>query len=181
MNRSIRGSVLMLALVAWAACFAVAQQKGGMLNAETLKKVVPATYFFRGQSAPVQVRNSAGFGTADGKLTLAALVDTSGYASDVVEKYQGLLVTEEKLRVEGTDLPAGAYGFGFEKDGKFVVMDVGAHDLLSVAFHTDQDLRRAVPLQIIADPSSGPSSDQGSDRGSYRLYAGKKWVSLKLQ
>jgi len=48
-------------------------------------------------------------------------------------------------------------------------MDVGAHDLLSVPFHTDANLPRAVPLKIVAD------------QGLYRLYAGKKWVSLKAQ
>jgi len=169
-NRPLRGSVLILSFVLLAGLFASAQQEGtGALSAEALKKVVPATYFFRGQSAPVQLRNSAGFRTADGKLAPAGLVDTSGYASDVAQKYQGFLITEEKLSIEGTELTAGAYGFGFDKDGKFVVMDVGAHDLLSVPFHTDHNLPRAVPLKIVAD------------EGSYRLYAGKKWVSLKVQ
>lgn len=160
----------MLLFVLLAVLSASAQQEGaGTLNAEALKKVVPSSYFFRGQSAPVQLRNSAGFRTADGMFTVAGLVDTSGYASDIQQKYQGFLIAEQKLSIEGSDLPAGAYGFGFGKDGKFIVMDVGAHDLLSVSFHTDANLHRAVPLTIVAD------------QGSYRLYAGKKWVSLKVQ
>ena len=115
MNRPLRGSVLILSFVLLAGLFASAQQEGtGALSAEALKKVVPATYFFRGQSAPVQLRNSAGFRTADGKLAPAGLVDTSGYASDVAQKYQGFLITEEKLSIEGTELTAGAYGFGFD-------------------------------------------------------------------
>ena len=66
MNRPLRGSVLILSFVLLAGLFASAQQEGtGALSAEALKKVVPATYFFRGQSAPVQLRNSAGFRTAD--------------------------------------------------------------------------------------------------------------------
>ena len=169
-NRSVRDRVWIFSFVFLAALFASAQQVGvGTLDAEALKKAVPATYFFRGQSAPVQLRNSAGFRTADGKVALAGLVDTGGYASDIAQKYQGFLIAEEKLTIEGSDLPSGAYGFGFEKDGNFVVMDVGAHDVLSVPFHTDQNLPRAVPLKIVAD------------QGSYRLYAGRKWVSLKLQ
>jgi hypothetical protein len=169
-RRSLRSSILIFSFALLAALFVSAQQEAaGVLNAEALKKVVPATYFFRGQSAPVQLRNSAGFTSANNMFTLAGLVDTSGYASDVQEKYQGFLITEVKLTIEGSDLPAGAYGFGFEKDGNFLVMDVGAHNLFSVPFHTDQNLPRAVPLKIIAD------------QGSYRLYAGKKWVSLKLQ
>ena len=46
------------------------------------------------------------------------LVDTSGYASDVQAKYQGLLITEVKLDLQGTELPPGQYGFGFSQDGE---------------------------------------------------------------
>lgn len=168
-NRFLRGCILILSFALMPALFSSAQEGAGVLSAETLKKVVPASYFFRGQSAPIQLRNSAGFSTANGMFTLAGMVDTSGYASDIQQKYQGFLITEVKISIEGSDLPPGAYGFGFEKDGNFVVMDVGAHDLLSVLFHNDQKLPRAVPLKIVAD------------QGSYRLYAGKKWVSLKAQ
>src|SRR5271170_6352469 len=128
MSRSRRG-LLIVSFALLAAAFASAQESAGTLSAEALKKVVPSTYFFRGQSAPVQLRNSAGFTTANGMFALAGLVDTSGYASDIQQKYQGFLITEVKLSIEGSDLPAGAYGFGFEKDGNFAVMDVGAHDL----------------------------------------------------
>jgi hypothetical protein len=141
----------------------------GVLGAEDVKRVVPASYFFRGQSASVQLRNSAGFRASDGKLVLVGLVDTSGYSTDVAEKYQGFLITEMKLSIEGSELPPGEYGFGFSKDGKLTVMDVGKNDLLSVSSHLDENLHRAVPLKIVAD------------QGSYRLYAGKKWVSLKAQ
>jgi hypothetical protein len=140
-----------------------------VLGAEDLKRVVPASYFFRGQSASVQLRNAAGFRALDGKLVLAGLVDTSGYSSDVAEKYQGFLITEIKLSIEGSDLPPGQYGFGFSKQDKFTVMDVGNNELLSVPSHLDQNLQHAVPLKIAAD------------QGSYRLYAGKKWISLKPQ
>ena len=147
---------------------ALAQQpKPGVLGAEDLKKLLPPAYFFRGQSATVQVRNSGGIATADGKFVLASLVDTSGYASDLQAKYQGLLITEVKLNVAGSELAPGEYGFGFVKDGKFLVMDVGANDLLNVAATTDDKLAHPVPLKIV------------QDGGGYRLYAGRKWVSLK--
>jgi len=48
-------------------------------------------------------------------------------------------------------------------------MDVGANDVLSVSAKTDDKLHPAVPLKIV------------EDGGAYRLYAGKKWVSLKTQ
>jgi hypothetical protein len=142
------------------------QPKAGLLSGEEIKKVVPGVYFFRGQSAPVQLRNSAGFSAPDGKLVLAGLVDTSGYATDVQSKYQGFLITEVKLNIQGSELAPGEYGFGFSKEGKFLVMDVGANDLLAVAHHTDDKLQRPVPLKIV------------EDGGGYRLYFGRKWITL---
>jgi hypothetical protein len=157
-----------LAVVIFSCLLLSAQQlKPGVLSADDIRKVVPATYFFRGQSAPVQLRNSAGFSGTDGKLVLAGLVDTSGYASDVQAKYQGFLITEVTLNIEGTELRPGEYGFGFSQDGKFIVMDVGANDLFSVTGKVDQKLPRPVPLKVV------------EDGGAYQLYAGRKWVSLK--
>ena len=164
MKRRVGMAVMLLS------CLLLAQQpKPGVLGGDDLKKVVPATYFFRGQSAPVQLRNSAGFSGADGKLVLAGLVDTSGYASDVQAKYQGFLITELKLNIEGSELAPGEYGFGFSKEGKFLVMDVGANDLFTVADKIDDKMPHPVPLKIV------------EDGGAYRLYSGRKWVSLKAE
>src|SRR5712691_3692586 len=134
-----------------------------VLSSDELKKVVPAEYFYRGQKAPVQVRNSGGFQLADGKMTLAALVDASGYSTAIQQKYQGLLITEAKLKIGDATVAPGQYGFGFTAEGKFVVMDVANDDVLSVAFQTDGALPRAVPLKLV-EAGNG-----------YKLYAGKKW------
>ena len=155
---------LMLAMVG----SAVAQQATKhVLSADELKKAVPAEYFFRGQKAPVQLRNAVGLQLADGKMALAALVDASGYSTAIQQKYQGMLITEIKLNVGGSSLAPGQYGFGFSADGKFNVMDVGNNDVLSTASQTDAALQHAVPLKLV------------EDGGGYKLYAGKKWVALK--
>jgi hypothetical protein len=138
-----------------------------LLSADELKKAVPAEYFYSGQKAPTQLRNSGGFQLADGKMTLAALVDASGYSTAVQQKYQGMLITENKLSVGGSELAPGQYGFGFSADGKFVVMNVANEDVLSAPYQTDAELKRAVPLKMIEDGAG------------YKLYAGKKWVSVK--
>jgi hypothetical protein len=159
-----------LGMIASAFSPLIAQQaRIGVLGADDLKKALPKDYFFRGQSAPVQLRNSAGIRSQADKLVLAALVDNSGYAADLQAKYQGLLITEVKLDIEGSSLSPGEYGFGFTKDGKFVVMDVGASDLLSASVKIDNSLQRPVPLKIV------------ENGGAYRLYAGKKWVEIKIQ
>jgi hypothetical protein len=137
-----------------------------LLSADELKTTVPADFFFRGQKAPTQLRNSAGFQRADGKVTLASLVDVSGYSTALQQKYQGMLITESKLNIGGSALAPGEYGFGFAAD-KFVVMNVAGEDALSISYQTDTEMKRPVPLKLVEDGAG------------YRLYAGKKWVALK--
>ena len=172
MNR--RQSLLSVGLMALMAVAAVAQKaepkpKPGVMSAEEVKTLAPATYFFRGQSATVQTRNTSGFAVAGGKLVFAGLVDTSGYSSAVQEKYQGLFITEVKLKVDGKMLAPGQYGFGFLADGTFLIQDVGANDLFSAPTAADDTLKRAVPLKFVAEG------------GGYRLYAGKKFVVVKVE
>jgi hypothetical protein len=140
-----------------------------LLSSDELKKAVPSEYFFRGQKAATQARNSAGFQLADGKMTMAALVDASGYSTAIQQKYQGLLITEAKLNIGGATLASGQYGFGFTADGKFVVMDVANDDVLTVPSQTDGALPRAVPLKMV---------EAG---GGYKLYAGKKWIGIETE
>ncbi len=144
-----------------------AQASKHLLSADELKKAVPAEFFFRGQKAPVQLRNAVGFQNADGKMFMAALVDASGYSTAIQQKYQGMLITETKLNIGGSELPPGQYGFGFTSDGKVTVMDVANNDVLSAASQTDSALQHAVPLKLVEDGNA------------YKLYAGKKWVEIK--
>jgi hypothetical protein len=137
-----------------------------LLSGEELTKVVPAEFFFAGQKAATQMRNATGFEAAEGKVVFAALVDTSGYSTAVQQKYQGLFVSETKLNIGGSELTAGAYGFGFEAD-KFVVMNVADQDMLGVPFQTDTSLKRPVPLKFV------------EEGGAYKLYAGRKWIAVK--
>jgi hypothetical protein len=139
-----------------------------LLSADELQKAVPSEFFFRGQKAPTQIRNSAGFQTADGQMTFSALVDASGYATGIQQKYQGMLITESKLEIGGSELPPGEYGFGFAAD-KFVVMNVANDDVLSVPCQTQTDLKRAMPLKMVEDGAS------------FKLYSGKKWVAVKAE
>jgi hypothetical protein len=141
-----------------------AQGSNTILKPADTQKLLPASVFYRGQSATTQLRNSGGVKFADGFYVLATLVDTSGYSTDLQTKYQAWFVTEVPIKVGGQSLPAGVYGAGFV-GGKFVVTDVGAHDVLSVSSTDDADLKRPMPLQVIADPAGG-----------FRLYALRHYV-----
>lgn len=160
-----KGLFVVLVAVLAAGLASAQNDKPGLLTAQDVKKVAPSTYFFRGQSAPVQLRNSVGLRASGGKLVLVGLVDTSGYASDIKEKYQGFFITEVKVKVEDSEVSPGQYGFGF-KDGKFLVMDVGANDLASVSSKKDDQIAHPVPLKLVQDGTS------------YKLYQGKNWVSI---
>jgi hypothetical protein len=131
--------------------------------------ILPATVFFQGKTAPVQSRNSGGVRFGDKSLMLAALVDTSGYSSQVQEKYQAYLITESAIDIDGHRLAPGAYGCGFLSNS-FVVMDIGGHDLFTAHITRDDNLRRPTPLQVMAAPEAG----------KYRLYAGRNFVVFQL-
>ncbi len=145
----------------------LAQGGDTILKPADTQKLLPASVYYKAQSAPTQLRNSTGVKFADGFYLLATMVDTSGYSSDVAAKYQAYFITEIPIKIGGQSLPAGIYGIGFVGGGKFIVTDVGAHDVMTASSATDDGLKRPMPLQIIADPTGG-----------FRLYGGRKYVVL---
>jgi hypothetical protein len=68
-------------------------------------------------------------------------------------------------------LKPGAYGFGFLGGGKFVVMDLGANDVLQGSSQHDGEMKHPIPLQVVASSSAG----------SYRLYVGRDYVEFHRQ
>lgn len=137
-----------------------------ILKPADAQKLLPDKVYYKAQSASAQLRNSGGVKFADGYYVLATLIDISGYSSDVAAKYQAYFVTEVPIKIGGQSLPAGAYGVGFVGD-KFVVTDVGAHDVLTVGSSNDQEMKRPVPLQVTTDLA-----------GVFRLYEGRKFVTF---
>ena len=143
------------------------QSAGGtVLTAAETTKMLPASVWFKGQSATTQLRNSGGVKFADGMYVLASLVDTSGYSSDVQEKYQAYFITEVPIKIEGHELAPGSYGVGFIAGDKFNVLDVGAHELFTVGSHKDTEMKRPMPLKVVADG------------GGFRLYFGRNYVGF---
>jgi hypothetical protein len=155
----------MLAVTMMAPGAMKAQGGDTVLKPVDAQKLLPASVFYRAQSATTQLRNSGGVKFSDGYFVLATMVDTSGYSSDVSSKYQAYFIAEVPIKIGGQSLPAGVYGVGFVADNKFVVTDVGAHEVLTVSTATDDGLKRPTPLQVLADPAGG-----------FRLYAGRRYV-----
>ena len=164
MTKLIAGAAMMVALgtSGWMAAQAAA---GMVLKPADLEKLFPAKVYYNGQTAPVEMRNTGGVKFADGHYVLAGLVDTSGYSTGVASKYQGYLITEVPLKIEGKQLPAGAYGFGFLDGDRFLATDLGGNDVFTAHTTKDTALTRPRPLQVTDDSAGG-----------FRLYAGRSYV-----
>ena len=155
----------MTALMMVAPLAATAQGGDKILVPADMQKLLPASVYYKGQSATTQLRNSGGVKFADGSFVLATLVDTSGYSTDIQAKYQAYFIAEVPIKIAGQSLPAGVYGVGFVADNKFVVTDVGAHDLVTASSANDDEIKRPMPLKVTTDPAGG-----------FRLYEGRRYV-----
>jgi len=162
----IRLALLMFTGLLFAASGAAAGTEAVLKTSDITSKIFPEQVFFRGQVAPVQMRNTGGVRFSDDVFVLVGMVDSSGYSTAIRQKYQAYLISEVALEISGQKLPPGAYGVGFISGEKFVVMDLGAHDLFQSDSSKDSDMKRPVPLQVV---SSG---------GKYRLYAGRSFVEF---
>ena len=162
-------AAIVLSLICGLPLPALAQDPATVLVGPDLFRVVPPGFYFQGLSAPTQRRNSAAarFGTT--RFVIAALVDTSGYAAEVREKYEGFLITDSPITINGTDLGTGAYGFGFSNDGKLNILDLAGNQLLSVATTKDNQTRRPRPLMM---------SKSGS---GVRLYRGRDYAQIEAK
>ncbi|MEP6920176.1 MAG: hypothetical protein ABI967_03545 [bacterium] len=146
-----------------------AQEQTVILAGAELSRVVPPGFYFQGLTATTQVRNSAAARFGANRHVIAGLVDTSGYAADVRSKYEGFLIADFAIAINGSDLGIGAYGFGFSNDGKLKVMDLAGNEILSVSTTKDAQLKRPRPLMM---------TKSGNE---VRLYNGKDYAVISAK
>jgi hypothetical protein len=148
---------------------AQAQDSVTVLTGEDLTRVVPPGFYFQGLTAPTQMRNSAAARFGAKRFVIAGLVDTSGYSADVRAKYEGFLITDSPIQINGSDLNVGAYGFGFSNDGKMQVLDLAGNPILSVTTTKDTETKRPRPLSFakVGD--------------SIRFYNGRDYVTISAK
>jgi hypothetical protein len=172
MTRSCYVRVVGLAFASFVGGFHVismAQSYPAILTGGELQRVVPTSFYFEGQAGPTQMRNAAAVRLAEKSYVVAALVDTSGYSSDVRGKYEGFLITDSPISLGGAELGTGAYGFGFASDGKVNIFDVGGKQILSTESKKDDGLKGPRPLMMT----------KAAD--GVRLYKGKNYVTIALK
>ncbi|HEY3025184.1 MAG TPA: hypothetical protein VGJ55_03435 [Pyrinomonadaceae bacterium] len=148
---------------------AKAQDRAVVLAGAELSRVVPPGFYFQGLSAPTQMRNSAAARLGTSRYVIAGLVDTSGYAADVRAKYEGFLITDSAITINGSGLGTGAYGFGFSNDGKLNILDLAGNEILSVSTTKDSQMKRPRPLMMTRSGNG------------IRLYNGKDYAVIAFK
>ncbi len=144
------------------------QTKPEILAGDNLKRVVPTSFYFAGQSAETQTRNSAAAKFGENRFVIVGLVDTSGYSTEISGKYEGFFVTDSPVRIGDKELNVGAYGFGFSKD-KINIFDLSSKQILSVNTTNDAEMKRPRPILMT------------SDAKGVRLYKGKNYVLISAK
>ncbi|HEX8457857.1 MAG TPA: hypothetical protein VF656_11215 [Pyrinomonadaceae bacterium] len=169
-QRSLTSLFLLLALVASLPAATSAQGSApAILSGAQLARVVPAGFFFEGQSAPTQMRNAAAARFGARQHVVAGMVDTSGYSADVRSRYEGFFIVDTPVVVGGQELATGAYGFGFVENNRFTISDVGGTQVFTVNTEPDRNLRRPRPLMMTRAASG------------VRLYSGRRYVTITLR
>jgi hypothetical protein len=159
-------AALTLIVVASIVVPVLAQDKATILTGAELTRTVPAAFYFQGQSAPTQMRNSAAARFGSNRFVIVGMVDTSGYSAEIRARYEGFFITDSSITVGGEMLSTGAYGFGFSSDGKLNIIDLANNNVISVAITKDSALRRPRPLMMTIDGTN------------VRLYRGRDYVVI---
>jgi len=157
---------LAVALAALVPAPAAAQEK---LEGKAFDSAFVKDFYLEGNAIPTQKRNTVILKGADGKRMVFGLLDTTGYSTEVQQKYAGMMILERKATLGGVAVGTGAYGFGVVKGtpaegpGKLVVYDVAGAKVGEAAAQWDAALAQPVPLQFV----------------NGRLYVGRHWVEIK--
>jgi hypothetical protein len=173
MRRSSWGLYVGLITVVLALCVqkGAAQGQFELIKGKDFDGAVPKDFYLEGNAIPTEKRNAVLLKTPSGSRVLVALIDTTGYSSQVQKKYVGMLITEGDLSVNGQPVGVGSYGFGLEKadagDGKLRLYNQAGAQVAECAARKDADLKQPRPLQVVL----------GKDGA--RLYIERYWVEIR--
>jgi len=111
----IIGSIAMVCLLAAWPNPARAQGGFELVTGDAFTRAVPGDFYLEGNRIPVEKRNAALLKNPKGARVVLGLIDTTGYSSQIQQKYMGMLITETKISVCGNALGVGSYGLGLER------------------------------------------------------------------
>lgn len=145
------------------------------VTGKAFDSALPNDFYLEGNRIPTVKRNAALLKTPAGARVLFALIDTTGYSSQIQQKYIGMLITEARISICGQTVSVGSYGFGLHKpaptsdeDAKFFLYNQAGEKVAECAVRKDAQIKPPKPLQAIVD--------QGA---SARLYLGRYGLEVK--
>ena len=113
-------------------------------------------FYLEGNAIPTQARNAALVKTPSGKRVLFALIDTTGYSSQIQQKYEGMIISEGTFTVGGQTIGVGSFGFGHTKppatsneDMKLYIYDQAGSKVAECSGKKDAGLASPMPLQVV--------------------------------
>jgi hypothetical protein len=170
-------SALVLVVLAYVALPVHLRAQGAfeVVTGKDFDAALPKDFYLEGNAIPTQKRNAALVKTPAGARVLFALIDTTGYSSQIQQKYEGMLITEGSLTLGGHQLGVGSYGFGYTKpaatsseDAKLFLYNQAGQKVGECTAKKDTKIAQPKPLQVVT-PMGEPA----------RFYFGRYWVELK--
>src|SRR5438128_6964779 len=151
-TRSIAGLALIgAALCSWPEC-AFGQSALVQVRGKEFDSAVPKDFYLEGNAIPTEKRNAALLKTPGGARVLFALIDTTGYSSEIKKKYIGMVIAEGAVSVCGNALGVGSYGFGLDKpaatsdaDATFFLYNQAGEKAAECAAKKDTELKLPRP------------------------------------
>ena len=72
-----------------------ARAQGGfeLVSGKAFDSAVPKDFYLEGNAIPTQKRNAALLKTPAGGRVVFALIDTTGYSSQIQQKYEGMIIS----------------------------------------------------------------------------------------
>ena len=172
--RSIAGLALIGAAVCACPEHAFGQRAFVQVSGKDFDSAVPRDFYLEGNAIPTEKRNAVLLKSPAGARLLLALIDTTGYSSQIRQKYIGMMIAEGAVSVCGVQLGVGSYGFGLDKPApgssegaRFLLYNQAGEKIGDCSAEKDARIKQPRPLQVVliqAEPA--------------RLYLGRYRVEL---
>jgi hypothetical protein len=135
-----------------------AKAQGGyqVVTGKEFESAMVKDFYLEGNAIPTQKRNAALAKTPAGARVLFALIDTTGYSSQIQQKYEGMIISEGNFTIGGQKLGVGSFGFGHTKpvatsndDMKLYIYDQAGTKVAECSGKKDAGLAQPMPLQVV--------------------------------
>jgi len=145
-----------------------AQENFQSVTGDDFTKAVPNDFYLEGNRIPVEKRNAALLKTGKGARVVLALIDTTGYSSQIKQKYIGMVISEAQISVCGVSIGVGSYGFGLELpaagsnvDAQFRLYNQAGEKLGECTVKVDDSIKQPVPLAVTIAKDGSASLNLG--------------------